>query len=33
MMGRQFEVVAALYPETKGVSLEEIQNKLALRRA
>jgi hypothetical protein len=33
MMGLQFVVVAALYPETKGVSLEEIQNKLALRRA
>jgi sugar porter (SP) family MFS transporter len=33
MMGLQFVVVAALYPETKGVSLEEMQNKLALRRA
>jgi hypothetical protein len=33
MMGLQFVVVAALYPETKGVSLEEMQNKLARRPA
>ena len=32
MMALQFVVVAAFYPETKGVSLEEMQNKLALRQ-
>ncbi len=33
MMVLQFVVVGLFYPETKGVSLEEMQNKLASRRA
>ena len=33
MMVLQFVVVGMFYPETKGVSLEEMQNKLASRRA